>query len=124
MAKVIVVEDQNLLRQFLVDSLEEAGHEVRSTAHGHEAIDLGYLFYADVLVTDWDLGEEYDGLEVVEACRYANENILAIVISGYLDVLDKANTNKNVFRTLAKPFPAKRLLDYVNEATAIAETSA
>lgn len=116
MAKIVVVEDQPLLGQFLVESLEAVGHDVRFTQNGDEAIDLGYLFQPEVLITDWDLGNEYDGVEVAAACQFANENIKTIVISGHEKRLKEFETDTRIFKTLAKPFTLDRLVQCVNEA--------
>lgn len=118
MARIVIVEDQPLLCQFLVKSLVAAGHDVRFTRNGDEAIDLGYLFQPEILIADWDLGKDYDGLEVATACQFANENIKTIVISGHTQRLLECESVSSVFRTLAKPFTMERLFQCVEEAVA------
>jgi DNA-binding response OmpR family regulator len=116
MAKIVVVEDDPSIRKLLVENLEARGHGVRSSSNGDEAIDFGYLFEPEVIIADWDLGQDYDGFEVAAACRHANENVKTIIISGHSERLKKFESDDHVFSTIAKPFPVERLVQCVEAA--------
>ena len=117
MAKIVILDDQPDICSYIEERLTEDGHEVRTSHVGDEAIDFGYLFEPDVLITDWRLGSEYNGLEVAEAIRFANDNIKTILITGYSvqDVQDQLD-NVEIFKTVKKPFSLKDISDVVAEA--------
>ena len=71
MAKIVILDDQPEICESIQRRLAEDGHEVRTSNVGDEAIDFGHLFEPDLLITDWHLGSEYDGLEVADAFRFA-----------------------------------------------------
>jgi DNA-binding response OmpR family regulator len=81
MAKLLLVDDQPAYLKLLGALLVEEGFEVQSAASGREALDVGASFVPDVLVVDWMLQDDMDGLEVAEALRRINPEIRVIVIT-------------------------------------------
>ena len=64
MALILVVDDEEPIRQVLVDILERAGHEVAETSQGAAVVELYARFEPDLVILDmWMPG--MDGLEVV-----------------------------------------------------------
>ena len=63
--KILVVEDEDALREGLVDLLTDAGHEVRDARDGEEAIALSKTEALDLIVLDWML----PGLDGLAACK-------------------------------------------------------
>jgi DNA-binding NtrC family response regulator len=117
MAKIVVLDDQFDICAGIKHRLSEDGHDVRTSLVGDEAIDFSYLFKPDVLITDWRLESEYDGLEVVEAFHFANRNIKTILITGYsIDQVKALSANLDIFKTVAKPFSLDDISQVVNEA--------
>ncbi len=119
MARIVVLDDQIDICLSIKLRLVEDGHEVRTSMVGDEAIDFGYLFKPDILITDWRLESEYDGLEVVEAFRFANRKIKTILMTGYsIDEVKAQSVDLNIFRTMAKPFSLEEISRVVTEALA------
>lgn len=116
MAKIVVLDDQPNICEIVETRLLLDGHEVRTTNTGDEAIDLGYLFQPDVLITDWNLESDYDGLEVAEAVSVAKENVKTILITGYS--VDEAPAPVEIFAKLPKPFSINELANTVDRALA------
>ena len=58
MARILVIDDENLVRTFLRDVLESAGHEVREGANGDEAIAAFGEFKPDILIVDLIMPEQ------------------------------------------------------------------
>ena len=117
MAKIIILDDHPDICKFLRVLLASAGHEVRTSQVGDEAIDFGYLFQPDILITDWRLNCEYDGLEVADAFRVANKSIKTILMTGYsLSEVKKQVSNLDIFKIITKPFSGDTILKSVNEA--------
>jgi len=105
MAKIVILDDQADICVSIKARLNEDGHDVRISCVGDEAIDFCHLFQPDLLITDWRLQSEYDGVEVADAFRFANDGIKTILITGQsqLDV-KKHVSNVEFHSILYKPF--------------------
>jgi CheY-like chemotaxis protein len=68
--KVLVVEDEELLRAVAVEALEEAGFQVIEATTGEEAIRKCQV-PLDALFTDIRLPGQIDGWDIAEHCRDA-----------------------------------------------------
>jgi two-component system chemotaxis response regulator CheY len=117
MPSVLVVDDEDQLRQLIREILEQAGYQVTEARDGKEAVLQYRLAPADVVIMDI-LMPEQDGLETTSTLRreFPNVKIIAITGSsemiGILSFLDVAKM-LGAHRTLQKPFEMKTLLDTV-----------
>ena len=117
MPSVLVVDDEDQLRQLIREILEQAGYQVAEARDGKEAVQQYRLAPADVVIMDI-LMPEQDGLETTSALRreFPNVKIIAITGSsemiGILSFLDVAKM-LGAHRVLQKPFEMQTLLDTV-----------
>ena len=81
--RVLVVDDDDLVRTVAVDALEDAGFDVIEAATAEEALDRCEHRRADVLLTDIMLSGTFDGWELAEQCRRADPNLKVIYTTGY-----------------------------------------
>lgn len=84
-AKVLLIEDNELLRWYLTTGLSREGFRVVAPATIDEGIRLGTEIPFDVLISDWRLGDGHDGLEVLAKIRQAFPLIPSILISAEAD---------------------------------------
>ncbi len=116
MARVLVVDDQDTYRRYITLELEDEGHEVRTAASGVEAIEIGQHFEPDVLVVDWMLKEELDGLDVTDAIREAVPGLKVVLITGYPSPELKAKASaRSIARFVKKPFTLAELVGHVRD---------
>ena len=115
MARILVIDDQELLRKLLHTVLEGAGHEVTEAPNGR----LGLAAYqerpADLVITDIVM-PEMNGLDLTLALTRAFLNVKVIAMSGTHDtetVLDAAKL-LGARHTLHKPFSMEALLRTVH----------
>lgn len=113
MARIVILDDHNDVCETIRHRLVADGHDVRTANLGEDAIDLGYLFEPDVLITDWDLNSGYDGFEVAEAFDAALENVKKILITGF-DTLPTSSAK--FFAKIRKPFSVEFLSQLVTDA--------
>lgn len=117
MPSVLVVDDEDQLRQLIREILEQAGYRVTEARDGKEAVLQYRLAPADVVIMDI-LMPEQDGLETTSTLRreFPNVKIIAITGSsemiGILSFLDVAKM-LGAHRALQKPFEMQTLLDTV-----------
>jgi CheY-like chemotaxis protein len=81
--RVLVVDDDDLVRTVAVDALEDAGFDVIEAATAEEALDRCEHRRADVLLTDVMLSGILDGWDLAEQCRSADPDLKVIYTTGY-----------------------------------------
>lgn len=113
MARILLVDDEPLLRETLKIALQAAGHVVSMAQNGAAALALLTDQSFDVIVTDI-LMPETDGLEMIMRVRKESGNVRIIAMSGggrtrNMDMLDFA-TSFGADAVLAKPFLPKQLI--------------
>lgn len=81
--KVLLVEDDPLIRELVVEALREEGHFVVHTSDGEEALAWCRRRVAEVLVTDIRLPGAIDGWEIAERCREHDPDLPVIYTTGY-----------------------------------------
>jgi CheY-like chemotaxis protein len=82
-ARILVVEDEVLVRNLLADELREAGFCVIEAAHAEEA--MSYLQAGgtvDLVFTDIRMPGSRNGLELARALRAQNPSLPIILTSG------------------------------------------
>jgi DNA-binding NtrC family response regulator len=84
--KVLVVEDDDLLREIVVEALEDAGFQVIEAATGEDAMDRCSDRVADALFTDIRLPGDIDGWTIAEHCRSVDPKLPVIYATGYSHV--------------------------------------
>ena len=117
MTRILVIDDDALLRGAIRLVLESAGYEVLEAGDGNAGLRLHREPGADLLVVDLFMPER-DGLEVIRAVRAEAPQAKIIAMSGgsslQLDLLDAAAAFGSS-RTLRKPFRPNALLTVVRE---------
>lgn len=80
--RILVVDDEAVCTFFLDAALSEAGYSVRSTTRADVALDLARTFSPEVLITDWMLKDNLDGVDLAKILRSENPSIKIIFITG------------------------------------------
>jgi CheY-like chemotaxis protein len=116
MAKILVIDDDDDVRQFIVSGLEEYGHEVTEADSGQEGIARFIETDPDLVILDF-LMPGMSGAEVASHILAAKPGQRLLFVSGYseTDVIRKVAPNADI---LAKPFRAAVLDEAVREALA------
>jgi len=113
--RVVVIEDNVDLRDYLRLALESQKYEVLTARNGQEA--LGYLngHHVDVVLTALFM-PEMDGIEVIAALRRQFPGVRIVAMSGRpgVDYLAVAR-ELGVVNTLRKPFEIDELLAALKE---------
>lgn len=79
MSRVLIVEDDELLRRTLTINLTARKHDVQTAANGRAALDLASSFAPEVVILDLGL-PDLDGVEVVTRLRRSS-TVPVIVLS-------------------------------------------
>ena len=86
--KILIVEDNERVAQFVTKGLREAGHTVEHAANGRDGLFLAAGEAHDVIVMDRMLPGNVDGLGIIEALRKAGNRTPILILSA-LDAVDE-----------------------------------
>ncbi|MBW1982031.1 MAG: response regulator [Deltaproteobacteria bacterium] len=82
MARILLVDDEEHIRQYYSMELSEEGHEVSSTATGHNLLARIEHFKPEVVLLDIRL-VDYDGLELLQEIRRRHYDLPVILCTAY-----------------------------------------
>ena len=113
MPKILLVDDDALVRDSLAIALESAGYEVVPAVNGDEGLKALASETFDLVVLDM-LMPEREGIETIREIRQTGQLVPVLAISGgdktgWSDFLRMASA-LGANDTLAKPFTASELL--------------
>jgi len=115
-ASILVVEDQEEVRQLLADSLGEFGHEVRTARTAEEAIEiLGHDSGIELLVTDITLPGGVTGIDLICKARELIPGLKILTISGNTPEESVRASSLDRCTFLSKPFRPSELNRAVGE---------
>src|SRR6202012_478189 len=118
MHKIILAEDDNDMRRFLVKALENAGYDVVSYDNGRSAYDRLREEPFELLLTDIVM-PEMDGIELARKATELDPDMKVMFITGFAAVaLNPDNQAPKDAKVLSKPFPLRDLVDEVNKMLA------
>jgi len=108
--RILLVEDEVMLRDGLTDLLEGAGHEVVAVGDGLTGAERGTAEAFDMVVLDLML-PRLDGLEVCRRLRLARPALPVLMLTAKGDEADKvAGLSTGADDYVTKPFSPRELL--------------
>jgi two-component system, NtrC family, response regulator HydG len=120
MARILVADDHDAMREGLVLVLTRLGHEVQAVREGAEALAAYRKRPADVVVTDLRM-VPVDGIEVVRQLRAEDPDATVLVISAHGTIATAVEAmHEGAIDFLEKPFPPDVLRVRVEKAVQIA----
>lgn len=112
--KILVIDDDVLLRRMLARILLGEGHEVLTAADGERGMTMFHRERPQIVITDIVMPEQ-EGLETILALRRDNAPVKIIAMSGTdAEMLDIARLI-GADEIIAKPFRADEMLRCVRE---------
>jgi len=121
MARILVIDDEALLRRTLRTMLERAGHSVAEAEDGREGLKLFLAEPFDLVLTDIVMPNS-EGVETIGDMRRRDASVPIIAISGGGsaggELFLRLATQLGATRTLAKPIRQADLIKAVNDCLA------
>lgn len=103
-AQILVVEDEEAVRDLLVRLLQRAGHTVTATNNGHHALELLAETHYDVVITDLGM-PEVSGREIAARTQALSPETPVILSTGWGDTITPEQLQEmGVAYLLTKPF--------------------
>lgn len=116
--KVLVVDDEVMVREMIVQILTIAGHQAIAVANGREALELMDLHAFDAVITDICM-PEMDGITLTQEVLARYGDLPIMVITGYPDQYSSESALKaGAMEFIIKPFSSPELAVRFNKMMA------
>jgi two-component system response regulator PilR (NtrC family) len=115
-ARILVVDDERSMREFLEIMLEQDGYVVRCAESGMKALEIIRQEPFDLVITDIRM-QNIDGLEVLRQCKTLAPSTVVIIISAYASTETAvAAMNEGAYDYLPKPFKIDEMRTVIRNA--------
>ena len=109
MIRILLAEDDQVMREFLTRALERSGYLVTAVDRGTAALPLLERETFDLLLTDIVM-PEMDGIELAQKASEQAPEMRVMFITGFAAVTLKAGKAMPNARVLSKPFHLRDLV--------------
>lgn len=109
MIRILLAEDDDVMRQYLARALEKAGYGVVAVDRGTAAVPLIESDHFDLLLTDIVM-PEMDGIELAQHAATVAPDMRVMFITGFAAVTLKAGKAVPQAKVLSKPFHLRDLV--------------
>jgi len=121
MIRILLAEDDQVMREYLTRALERSGYAVAAVDRGTEAVPLLERERFDLLLTDIVM-PEMDGIELAQRAAEIAPEMRVMFITGFAAVTLKAGRAMPQARVLSKPFHLRDLVLEVDRMFAMDPT--
>lgn len=114
--KILVVEDQDAMRESLVIAFKDEGYQVEGVASGEAATQRLSNNVYDLIVTDLKM-KKVDGLEVLKAVKTSNPSTEVVLITAYGTIGTAVQAIRDgAYDYVTKPFRHQEILKVAKKA--------
>jgi two-component SAPR family response regulator len=112
-ARILVLEDDDAMRELLTEILKDEGHQVLAVSRGQEAVEAAEREPLDLVILDVRM-EGLDGLEALARMQEHLQGAASLVVTGYASEADSVRALRlGVSDYLRKPFDLTQFLQRV-----------
>ncbi|MBY8820775.1 response regulator [Sphingomonas colocasiae] len=109
MIRILLAEDDDVMRQYLTRALEKSGYAVTAVDRGTAAVPLLESESFELLLTDIVM-PEMDGIELAQRASVLAPEMRVMFITGFAAVTLKAGKTVPQAKVLSKPFHLRDLV--------------
>src|SRR2546427_2965413 len=114
---ILVVDDEEIMREILETLLTREGYDVRLAASGEEGLQLARALPFDAAIVDIMM-PGLDGIATLDELKRIDEDLAVIIITAYASVESAISAMKSgAFDYISKPFKNDEVLVVIRNAT-------
>ena len=106
--RILVVDDEAIIRHLLTDVLKDDQHLVVAVENGKEAVDKVKDSSFDLIFSDVHM-PVLNGLEMVKKIRTIDKNITIVMMDSFPDLLSELAQEEGAISCIHKPFELKEI---------------
>lgn len=117
MSRILLAEDEEVLRMLIIDTLEDEEYEVDEAADGKEALDYLQSNEYDLVILDYMM-PVFTGLEIIEKLRGGDQTFQGKIMM--LSAKSQTYEQEKIIQAgadyfMAKPFSPLKLVEKIEE---------
>jgi DNA-binding NtrC family response regulator len=114
-ARILVVDDEETIRESMSELLEQAGYGVDTAENGKEGVEKSFKNFYNLALVDIRL-PDMSGIALLTAMRETTPKMVKLIVTGY-PLLENAieAVNKGADGYIVKPFKTEQLLSAIEE---------
>jgi YesN/AraC family two-component response regulator len=115
--KILIVEDEKVIKELIADYLDMKGYEnVFTASSGKEAMERIERDKPDIIFLDIQLTDDIDGMQVLKKSKELSPKTKVIMLSAYQDKYGKEAKELGSYAFLKKPIQISTLDKILKEA--------
>jgi DNA-binding NtrC family response regulator len=114
-ARILIIDDDKVIRQTLTITLEDEGYIVDTAKNGKEAIEKTNANFYNLAIVDWRL-PDIQGTKLLQELKKTTPKMAKVMLTGYPSMnnaIDAVNERADAF--LVKPIAINELLVKIRE---------
>jgi len=113
--KILIVDDETIVRESLRDWMSDVGHQVLTAENGHQALEIIEKEKPAIAIVDLVM-PGMDGIELLKRAKEISPNIEVIIITAYGSIPTAINAmREGAYDYIEKPFCPERVELLVNK---------
>ena len=121
MATVLLVDQDPSVRGVLTKALARFGHDALTASNAAEALQALGANHIDLVICDWNISGQVDGLELLRLLREEDRDVPVIMLTEFGTIEHAVSAMRaGATHYLAKPFQTEQLQLTVEQALAVA----
>lgn len=114
--RILVVEDEEIVRNLLYDTLSKTGYKVKAALDGQDAITQIEKELFEIVITDLKM-PGMDGIELLRRIQKINQDICVLIITAYSTVESAVSAMKlGAYDYICKPFEHEEIKVIIEKA--------
>lgn len=106
--RILVVDDEAIIRHLLTDVLKDDQHQVVAVENGKEAVEKVKEASFDLVFSDIHM-PVLNGLETIKRIRSLDKKILIVMMDSFPDLLSELAQEEGAITCMHKPFELKEI---------------
>jgi len=110
--RILVVDDEEIVRLSCIRTLKPGGYEVEAVDDAYEALSILRERHFDIIVTDFKM-PDMDGVEFIDMLRRTSPSSRVLLVTGFATEEVKEQAEAMGASYLAKPFSPSELKEAI-----------